>query len=999
MRKTILISALILILSMVFVSAETYTVIGSRELTKSTDGKYAFMNQNQFFEIYYGKDPSSGNVVKIVKDGVEMSLLPMALNWNNDLSQLQQISMPQSVFPSVDGSDIFFNNAYGSGIHLMYETQGDKVKEKIIIEDFTDLVAPAQYVIEGGGVVLEVGFQLGTNAQHIEIDGVGWDKGSEVTTTNDVVVKNDEGDVLYTLPRPYAIDDKGIVSYGSYQFKSSANKLYVRMYFDYSFLKTATYPVVLDPTFVVDYSPTPATHLKEGEVDTEPDSSFVYQIDITSGISDNSSSTKYEVYRTTFNSTSFTFYEVSSNETEHVVAIDGNRIEVNHDYTANKYSKIVPDTPFQNGDQITFWVKPKDDDDDDLWIILTNLTNDVVYGKFQLGDDKDMYEYRYVTLENIPTSISEIYMYNNESQVSKAEADYEYVEIDSIHTDKGQAITGRFSETYDMNYDWYISLYKETIGIEEVFIYAYNNSDVLNSEYVTKTLTGTGWYYTNVNSLMSYMDNLSLTYTQFRIFTDNPIEFSELRLRKEANDTEAPTIVDCDVASTHLGCLDTMIATCNVTDNLAVDNVTFTTNGVVYELIQDKDIWEYYFAPDYDGYEVYDWTNVTAQDISGNVADIDPNITVTYNCSFAEYINIQHSGIEDVDQLNITNTSIKIIWNTTNPSDSLVEYGLTPHNLSVHEHSLPNVTFHSLDIIGLIPNTTYYYNITSSVNPIQELGIFNFTTDTGCIENWVEDSYTCLVNDTYLSTYTDVNACGTTIFLPAQNGTIQSCNYCSENLQQILGICYPNGTQSISWADNNYYSCCYITGLSTDCNILTYPYNETTTQSCQYYNNDLGNITCQNEPNFNVREKEYCLAYIPNQYLNETFKCISYVTELSSLEILQTNPEYRERTTSFLNFGKDPETREYFEPANALVNFYYTDKNLNPENDYTLTIECSSQYRTLKSQMNFQMAYEDYEFVFFRTKWMMANAPYIIGGILMIFIIIGILWLIMKQAV
>lgn len=260
-----------------------------------------------------------------------------------------------------------------------------------------------------------------------------------------------------------------------------------------------------------------------------------------------------------------------------------------------------------------------------------------------------------------------------------------------------------------------------------------------------------------------------------------------------------------------------------------------------------------------------------------------------------------------------------------------------------------------------------------------------------CNEDWVEDIPICLINDTYLSTYTDQNACGTYDDLPAQNGTYQSCNYCLEELDQTLGTCQSNSTQTVDWTDNNYFTCCAVTGLVSDCSILYYPYNETTTQSCLFFNNTMGNITCQNEPNFNIREKEYCIAHLPNQYLNESYKCLSYVIDLSSGEIMQTNPEYRERTTTLLDLGQDPETREYFAPANALVNFYYTGKNLLPERDYVLSIECSSMQRNLKSSMSFQIAYENYEFVFFRTKWLMANAPYIIGGILLLFLILALL--------
>ena len=262
-----------------------------------------------------------------------------------------------------------------------------------------------------------------------------------------------------------------------------------------------------------------------------------------------------------------------------------------------------------------------------------------------------------------------------------------------------------------------------------------------------------------------------------------------------------------------------------------------------------------------------------------------------------------------------------------------------------------------------------------------------------CEEDWTLDSYSCRINDTYISTYTDQNACGTYDNLPAQNGTESYCNYCSEELDQELGECQQTNNQTVDWHDNNYFSCCAVTGLPSDCSILTYPYNETTSQSCLYFNNTMSEIQCQNEPNFNLREKEYCLSYIPLQYLNETFKCISHVTNQDTGEIMQTNPEYRERAQSFIDILKqDPETREWFSPASSIVNFYYTQKNLNPEQDYILTIECSSQYRRLSSSMSFQMAYEDYEFVFFRTRWLMANAGYIIAGLIVLLVIMIVLF-------
>jgi len=61
-----------------------------------------------------------------------------------------------------------------------------------------------------------------------------------------------------------------------------------------------------------------------------------------------------------------------------------------------------------------------------------------------------------------------------------------------------------------------------------------------------------------------------------------------------------------------------------------------------------------------------------------------------------------------------------------------------------------------------------------------------------------------------------------------------SCNYCIEDVEQILGECWTNNTQTVSYADYNYETCCVITGIISDCSILFPPYNTNTTQVCEY---------------------------------------------------------------------------------------------------------------------------------------------------------------------
>jgi len=264
-----------------------------------------------------------------------------------------------------------------------------------------------------------------------------------------------------------------------------------------------------------------------------------------------------------------------------------------------------------------------------------------------------------------------------------------------------------------------------------------------------------------------------------------------------------------------------------------------------------------------------------------------------------------------------------------------------------------------------------------------------------CIPNWIRNDTSCYVNDTKQIWYYDTNDCNSTNY-PYNYGDIVSCDYCYPNLDQIFGDCI-NGTQEISWVDYDYYSCCAVTGLESDCYIDEDPFNTTTTQTC-YWNNlttELGNLSCQIQPNMGIKDKEYCIAHIPLEYSNESFKCIAIIRNGYTNEIIQTTPEYRETSQTFINLNPEADTREYFSPANTIVNFYYTGKNLNPDNDYILSILCSSEERSLTSEMRFSMGYEDVSFVFFRVKWLMANAPYVIAGIIVAFILILIgIWII-----
>jgi hypothetical protein len=258
--------------------------------------------------------------------------------------------------------------------------------------------------------------------------------------------------------------------------------------------------------------------------------------------------------------------------------------------------------------------------------------------------------------------------------------------------------------------------------------------------------------------------------------------------------------------------------------------------------------------------------------------------------------------------------------------------------------------------------------------------IFNWEC---CISNWVAYNTTCDVTDHNTKYYLDSNNCLISNGLPADNGTIQSCNYCSEDLFQYVGECTENSTQTIDYTDLNKFTCCDVTNISTDCSILTYPYNETTYQDCNSTKANIGTLNCEVNPHLSPFEKQDCVAEIPVQYmsLGESYKCVSYVKDKLSGEIVQVNPENQTLPVR--------ESRLYFEPMGSVVNFYYTSKNLKAK-AYDIGVECSSASRILYSEQPINAQYEDLSFVFTRSEWLGMNAGYLaLGMVLLLIIILG----------
>lgn len=292
----------------------------------------------------------------------------------------------------------------------------------------------------------------------------------------------------------------------------------------------------------------------------------------------------------------------------------------------------------------------------------------------------------------------------------------------------------------------------------------------------------------------------------------------------------------------------------------------------------------------------------------------------------------------------------------------------------------PNLTYYSTIVsnYGNINSTTYQWNTTAVPigNYSMEIKVFETATEEKlsttetlagtfsiqnltCVEDWVVQYESCLVNDTQLKYYTDNNACGTFGGLPIDNGTYVYCNYCSEDLETLYSACYLSSgiyIRDVSYQDNNYFSCCAITSLVSDCSVDYSPYNTTTTENCSVSLESDFDISLDTDLTFGWgigglnSDKASGKIWINNT--NTSYYCLSYV-ETYSGNLVQTNPPYTKRVVGLLQiFGKEYEDREYFITHNGLANVYWTsDKLVIDGRQYIFGVECAGNGQNLKSEM------------------------------------------------
>jgi len=415
------------------------------------------------------------------------------------------------------------------------------------------------------------------------------------------------------------------------------------------------------------------------------------------------------------------------------------------------------------------------------------------------------------------------------------------------------------------------------------------------------------------------------------------------------------------------------------------------------------------------------------------------NSVGTYGVSYGDLGFYRDSGstsssLITLDNLMIWDSSFatmpELLYITPIPNITII----SPINNSVQNNSIFNVEFNVIDednlslvcrvdvnettlwsqqinnntitnaSINVTPDGYYYFEVKCDDdnynNETSGEYFFNVSTVIPCAENWTASYGVCSTGDTQLKTYTDNNICNTTNDLPYDNGTFVACNYCLEDLVENLDTCAWNGSDfytMTSYTDNNYFSCCAMTGILDDCSIdYVFPYNESQYNLCNYYADDF-EIEYDEQALYGLltSEKVYWKFYINATNTTEDYDCISYVKHMNEGEvgeIIQVNPTYIKKTEGFISIKDSYDDREYFRTVNGLGNVYFTKENLiMDERQYLFGIQCTGNGERLVSERVVTAEYEALNDPVNLAFWGKNNASGLFLGLMIIVFVLMLL--------
>ncbi|KKN19506.1 hypothetical protein LCGC14_0944930, partial [marine sediment metagenome] len=198
------------------------------------------------FEVRALSNLSAGQVIEYRNGSEWVRFQPMALQYSNDLNQIQQISMPQAVDAAVDDDTLTWADGYGPGRSLSWQAQTARLAKLLTIGSLADLPAVDQFILDGGTPVLELNLIFAHSAGVTPyVNGQPWSKGDR-NTQGLVEFRDGQGNILWWFNLPRSWDTEDNEQLGTFRFKKQGNSLYVSHRVPLSFVQGAVYPLYVD---------------------------------------------------------------------------------------------------------------------------------------------------------------------------------------------------------------------------------------------------------------------------------------------------------------------------------------------------------------------------------------------------------------------------------------------------------------------------------------------------------------------------------------------------------------------------------------------------------------------------------------------------------------------------------------------------------------------------------------------------------------------------------
>jgi len=198
------------------------------------------------FEVRALSRLDAGQVIEYRNGSEWVRFQPMALQYSNDLDQIQPISMPGNLDAAVDDDTLTWADGYGSGVSIFWQAQTARLAKRLTINSLNDLPPVEQFILDGGQPVLELNFIFAYSKGVTPwINGEPWDK-KQRNTQGLVEFRDSEGAILWWFNLPRSWDAEGTQQLGSFRFKKVGNALYISHRVPLGFVQSATYPLEVD---------------------------------------------------------------------------------------------------------------------------------------------------------------------------------------------------------------------------------------------------------------------------------------------------------------------------------------------------------------------------------------------------------------------------------------------------------------------------------------------------------------------------------------------------------------------------------------------------------------------------------------------------------------------------------------------------------------------------------------------------------------------------------